>query len=334
MFLKNPTDFSREKGWPLLKAYRTLRSLKNCLLNLLDPPVVILLYHRVAELASDPEMLAVSPARFRSQMVFLKQNVRILRLDEEWGGERKPAVVITFDDGYADNAAEALPILEEMKIPATFFISTGNIGSRRTFWWHRLEALLLREGEFPSVLRLPDPEIGAVWPTVTLQDRQRLYGALNYLMQRMQSEIRESLLNRIAAWSNSEGDDPRHRSLIPAEVKRIANSPWATVGAHTVTHTALAALSEAEQRREIFISKRMLEEITGREIRTFSYPFGTRKHYNRTSVRLCREAGFTKAASNFPGQAHRWTDPLQIPRHLVRNWEPEEFAARLQRFWT
>jgi hypothetical protein len=51
-------------------------------------------------------------------------------------------------------------------------------------------------------------------------------------------------------------------------------------------------------------------------------------------MRLCREAGFDKVTANFPGQVHRWSDPLQLPRHLVRNWNLETFAAELKGFWT
>ena len=114
----------------------------------------------------------------------------------------------------------------------------------------------------------------------------------------------------------------------------MAASPWATIGAHTVTHSALSALTEEQQRMEIFTSKKELEDLTGTEITTFSYPFGRKQDYNQISVRLCREAGFTKVASNFPGQVHRWTDPFQLPRHLVRNWDLDVFAAEMARFWT
>ncbi len=118
------------------------------------------------------------------------------------------------------------------------------------------------------------------------------------------------------------------------EVRRLAESPWATVGAHTVSHAALSALPAEEQRQEIFLSKAELEAITGKEITTFSYPFGRKSEYSRISVELCREAGFTRAAANFPGQVHRWSDPLQLPRHLVRNWELATFAQELKGFWT
>jgi hypothetical protein len=82
------------------------------------------------------------------------------------------------------------------------------------------------------------------------------------------------------------------------------------------------------------ISKQELENIIGKKITTFSYPFGRKKDYNRTSVRLCREAGFIKVAANFPGQVHRWTDPYQLPRHLVRNWNLDTFTAEMKSFWT
>jgi len=100
-----------------------------------------------------------------------------------------------------------------------------------------------------------------------------------------------------------------------------------------VTHTPLSVLSEDEQRFEIVASRHHLEKLLGREITVFSYPFGRKEHYNRTSVRLCREARFQKAASNFPGQAHRWTDVYQIPRQLVRNWDVDTFADKMRSFW-
>lgn len=315
--------------------YRRGRALKNYILNLLDPPFIILLYHRVTELSADAEMLAVSPTNFRQHMQFLKQHFSLGRFDEDWAGLEKPAVLVTFDDGYADNVLEALPILEEVGVPATFFVSTGHIGTDKEFWWHQLEGILLRDGRFPSRFRLGDADYGRSWETSSMAARQELYTSLNALMQRVVPERREVWLDQLRAWAGpGDEKEKKHRSMSQEEIKRLANSPWATVGAHTVTHSVLSSLTDAQQREEIFSSKRELERIIGREITTFSYPFGRRIDYNRTSVCLCREAGFVKAASNFPGQVHRWTDPFQLPRHLVRNWNLPVFARELKHFWT
>ena len=313
-----------------------MRSAKNRVFNIIDPPLIILIYHRVADLPSDPEMLAVSLENFRRQMEFLKRNFRILRFEEEWSDLKEPAVVITFDDGYADNFLEALPILEEARVPATFFVSTGHIGTDREFWWHRLEALLLDDGEYPARFELNDSRHGRVWFTASSEQRKVMYRTLNELMQKIDPDRRKVWLDQVAQWAGRDKDGGRslHRSMTREELKTLAASPWATVGAHTVTHTALSGLTEEQQRHEIVSSRRDLEKITGREITTFSYPFGRKQDYDRTSVRLCREAGFMKAAANFPGQVHRWTDRFQLPRHLVRNWDVETFAAEIKGFWT
>ncbi|MFA5516564.1 MAG: polysaccharide deacetylase family protein [Desulfuromonadales bacterium] len=315
--------------------YRGARAVKNRLLNAIDRPVVVLVYHRVVELAEDPEAIAVSPGNFRRQMEYLKRHFPVLRLEEDWDKIAEPSVVVTFDDGYADNAQTALPVLEEVRAPATFFVSTGLIGADQVFWWHRLEALLLGEGEFPSRFELQDRRFDRAWQTTTREQRKILYASLAMLMRRLDPARQRDWLEQLEQWAGP-GAAPTglHRLMTREEVRVLAESPWATIGAHTVSHSALSALTAAQQREEIFTSKATLERIIGKEITTFSYPFGRQSEYNRTSLDLCREAGFTKAAANFPGQVHRWTDPLQLPRHLVRNWDLETFAAEMKGFWT
>jgi len=315
--------------------YRQLRALKNRLCNLVDVPLIILIYHRVIELPSDPEMIAVGPDNFRRQLDYLKQRYRIVRFEEDWSGIKERSIAITFDDGYADNLLEALPILEELQVPATFFVSTGNLDSGGLLWWHRLEALLLSEGDFPPRFHLQDPRFGRTWESASLQDRQGLYAELCMLLRRVGPKRQTDWLAQLEAWSGyNREEDSRHRLLTVRELKQLATSPMATIGAHTVSHAALAALPEEQQRHEIFASKQQLEGHIGKPVTAFSYPFGRKCEYNRTSIKLCREAGFNKVAANFPGQVHRWTDPLQLPRHLVRNWDQQTFAAELEGFWT
>ncbi len=315
--------------------YRQVRAGKNYFLNLLDTPIIILVYHRVTDLSSDPEMLAVAPDNFRRQVEFLKQHFSIVRFEEKWPNLKEPSVAITFDDGYADNVLEALPILEEAGVPATFFISTGRVGTENEFWWHRLEGFLLQDKEYPSGFTLNDIHHGRTWNIETLQQRRELYNSLNALMQRIGPDRREDWLDQLKKWSGAEDVDLNiHRTMTHDEIKRLAASPWTTIGAHTVTHPVLSALTEEQQRSEIITSKQDLGKITGMEIATFSYPFGRKQDYNQTSTRLCRQAGFIKAASNFPGQVHRWTDLFQLPRHLVRNWDLDTFSEQIKSFWT
>ncbi len=92
----------------------------------------VLCYHRVNDLLRDNVSL---PARqFDQQMEFIRSRYQIVsvadivaeRLDRS---SARPIVAVTFDDGYRDNYENAAPILAKHKIPATFFISTGMIGT-------------------------------------------------------------------------------------------------------------------------------------------------------------------------------------------------------------
>ncbi|ALC15485.1 polysaccharide deacetylase [Desulfuromonas soudanensis] len=315
----------------VLPAYRFLQRLKNAATGLIDPPVVVLLFHRVTVLSSDPERLAVSPDNFRRQMGFLKERFRLVRLEEDWSALSEPAVAVTFDDGYADNVLEALPILEDVGVPATFFISTGHMGTDKEFWWDRMERILLRGVNLPAAFTLVDCRYGQSWPTETAAERQTLYHALNALAQKVEIGRIDGWLEQLAAWSGQqEGGAGVNRTLTREELRVLGRSPWATVGAHTVSHAALSALSTERQREEIFVSKETLEKELDKKIEVFSYPFGNRAHYNRDSIALCRQAGFLKAAANFPGQVHRWTDPYQLPRRVVRNWDLDTFAGHMK----
>src|SRR3989344_495152 len=128
------------------KAYFSLTIVKNRIRNLLNPTARILLYHRIADIQNDPHLLAVSPENFNNQLKFLKENFKIISLaqliqDIKTKRIQNDSVAITFDDGYADNLYNALPILEKHGIPATIFITTGKIGDDAPFYW---------EGDYPE----------------------------------------------------------------------------------------------------------------------------------------------------------------------------------------
>ena len=109
---------------------------------------------------ADMNAIAVSPTNFRAQIDYLKKNFPIVRFEENWDTVQKPAIAITFDDGYADNLTEALPILREAEVPATFFISTEHLGVGGEFWWDALERMVTGDGDYPKQFVLQDP---ALW---------------------------------------------------------------------------------------------------------------------------------------------------------------------------
>lgn len=315
--------------------YHFGRSTLHRIANKLDCPVVVLFYHSVTSLKSDPYLLAVTPANFRTQMEYLRDNFPVLRFEADWSNVRKPSVVVTFDDGYADNLLEALPILEEVGIPATFFVTTGPIDTGIEFWWDELEFLILGQRAFPSRFVLKDRQFGREWPTTTDTGRQTLHLEILPLMKKVDFNRRQEWLYQLRHWAGIGGyTRTSHRPMTVDELRILANSPIVTIGAHGVTHTALSSMSPIQQKEELANSKGKLETWLEQKILVFAYPYGDRAYYTRESVRLCKGVGFMKAAAaNFPGQGHRWTDPYQIPRHMILNWSVDRFSRKISEFW-
>jgi peptidoglycan/xylan/chitin deacetylase (PgdA/CDA1 family) len=93
---------------------------------------LILLYHSVGAPGEPPSRYVVPGRRFERQMWWLKRRgYSMMSLDEVLALRREHrlpparAVVVTLDDGYADNAEIAAPVLQRLGIPATVFLVTA-----------------------------------------------------------------------------------------------------------------------------------------------------------------------------------------------------------------
>src|SRR4030095_1759812 len=136
-----------------------LRVVAGKLQNRLSPGTVVLLYHRVADLATDPLLLNVTPAHFEEHLQVISRITKPLSLQSLATSLQSKAVtshgvVVTFDDGAADNLRNAKPLLERYNVPATVFVATEYSKGEREFWWDELERLFLSPRELPETLSL------------------------------------------------------------------------------------------------------------------------------------------------------------------------------------
>ncbi|SMP44254.1 Peptidoglycan/xylan/chitin deacetylase, PgdA/CDA1 family [Neorhodopirellula lusitana] len=100
-------------------------------------PISVLFYHRVADQFPNP--WTISTDKFQQHIEYCEENFEMISLAEvqnrlESGCSPRPAVSITFDDGYAENSEFALPYLIEKRIPCTYFVTTEHI--RRNLPFH------------------------------------------------------------------------------------------------------------------------------------------------------------------------------------------------------
>ncbi len=312
------------------------------------PGGLILLYHRVTTLDSDPQFLSVTPGHFAEHLEVLHRQYRPTTLSEiaTDKGASENAVAITFDDGYADNQQEALPVLTAAEWPATIFVQAGQIGQEREFWWDELERVFLRTAKLPGHLRLNVCGAERIWQMgdcnrpcdpdwnvlhgENMTDRQSVYVELAALLKIMEDAERERVLGELRVWAGlPSAGRPSHRSLDEKQLCALAASRNIEIGAHTMSHPSLASIPLTSQQTEIAKSKSTIETMIGKPVLSFSYPFGGRGDFCEDTMRLVSDAGFDLACANFPGVVGHPSDRYQLPRVLVRDWDGDVFARHL-----
>ncbi|HRH67176.1 MAG TPA: polysaccharide deacetylase family protein [Bacteroidia bacterium] len=313
-----------------------LHGLKKSLDTWSNGSCLVLLYHRVSDYTTDPQLLCVTPENFDAQLGYLRSNYNVLTVEEFYSvliNKMKfpdRSVLLTFDDGYRDNYRYALPLLEKHGLQALFYICTGNFNTEKEFWWDEVERCLL-------LSKNPDEKLSfrignENFTSVDASERRSLYTGILPALRALAVAERTNVLREIRKQTGNEPERPSHRSMTWDDLILMAKSSSAVIGAHTVNHPSLAFLDRKDQEYEIMTSKQQLEKVLGKNIEHFSYPFGTQGDYTAETIDICRKAGFKMVISNFPYIANRKSDLFQIPRFLVRDWNAEMFRKKLKSF--
>lgn len=281
-----------------MRGLARLRRLTRRLRTRADERAVILCYHRVAQIERDPWSLCVSPGNFDAHLALIAESGRAISLQEMLDKAAKRSslagrIVVTFDDGYADNLHTALPLLERHGVPATFYITTGCIGRDTEFWSDEIERRCANDADLEK------------WRDQILP---------------LEAAARDSALAPLPPAR------PTHRTLTLPELRTLAASPFVEIGAHTIDHLLLPAHPAETQRAEILGSKQWLETELGRPVRHFSYPYGER---SAETERLVAEAGFDSAVTCASEYVAHDSTPFALPRFFVHDWPRETFAAHL-----
>lgn len=299
---------------------------------------VVLMYHRVADEVCDPWELAVSPENFDSQLAMLKREREVLPLAEfaallARGKLPSRATAITFDDGYACNAHTAALILQRYRLPATFFVTTGAIGSHREYWWDELLTLVVEtQISCRETIQLGERSIQVDFNTSSvslevlkkwrqqvppIHTRLILYMEIWRLMRPLPHYEQRTIVDLLwRACGRSPAPRETHRLMTLGEVHTLSNEELFAIQPHTVTHPALSTCSEAIQMQEIIASRDWCTTETGCVPTMFAYPYGDLTGW---TAKLVQEAGFSLACSTKEEAIHPGCNPFSVPRLQVLN---------------
>lgn len=261
------------------------------------------------------------------EIVSLSDARRILA--EPPGTRRRDAVVVTFDDGYADNHHVAMPVVAAMKVPATFFVATGYIGTTKRFPHDRLFASLTelaRRGIPVERAGLP----GAVQPLLSACAESAPSATLERLIARLPHDRLMAIADALEARTGlAEQDLPDDTRAMTWEELAELRAAGMDVGGHTVNHAVLSNLPLAAARREIVGCHEMIAERLGQPPLHFAYPNG---YYTPAVRRAVAEAGFQTGLTTEDRENARGGDPYAMSRKVL--WEnstlgPLSYSAAL-----
>ena len=275
------------------------------------PGLIVLTYHRIAELEMDPfydPVISATPESFRTQIQWLHSRMRIITLDElinqvvgglSW---REPVMLLTFDDGYRDNFEFAAPLLREQNIPATFFIPTGFVELAKLPWWDHIAYVIKQTRVRRFVVnRCPTRRQSPL--EIDLEAMSLTTAIASIIRAFLDETIPDELwfLDQLTQACMVEFDSKalgRNLFMSWANVRELADSSLAfTIGSHSHSHRKLATLDIDAQSDELARSKQILQAKLERPIKALAYPYGWPGTYTIQTKALATEAGYNFAFS-------------------------------------
>ena len=239
----------------------------------------VLMFHRVGRSEDHvyTEDLHVSPGFLEATLqYFISRDIDVVSLDDcherlSSGRAVKRFVTFTFDDGYADNLTEALPVFEKYQAPFAVFLTTGFPDNQVVLWWYHLEKLVMGSDQ----IEFRDGDQSYFYRTSTADEKNLAFRDIRrYIMQSKEQELLHRLENIFHTDREGLLSLTREMALSWDQVRELSDHPLSTVGSHTMNHLALSELPEQKAIAEIREANRIIEEQTGRAVEHMAYPYG------------------------------------------------------------
>ena len=307
------------------------KNLKNFNIKNKKNESIILLYHGVSENVSkgieNHSQKHINYKEFEKNMVYLKKSNVILSMDEliylKENNDKFPvnSVVITFDDGFENNYSVAAPILDNLNIPATFYITSGLIGTEILFWVDIIEDCINRTKEkFIEIELGPNP-----YHFILESNNDKIY-AINEIKSFCKSvnyKIKDTIIDQVIMKTKikpSEESSSNYKKMSWKQLKEIHENSLFLVGGHSTLHNILSFQPKEDMKDDIIKSIKLLEDNLNTRIKHYSYPEGQAIHYNNHVKKILKSQGIKCCPSAIPGINNHNTDLFELRRIMVGFW--------------
>lgn len=298
-----------------------------------NPCFQILTYHRVND-ENDWVFRGTPSTIFKQQMEYLRENWKVFSLNEmveriQYRDIPEKAVVVTFDDGYADNYTNAFPILCEMGIPATFFLVTQAINTGMIIWHDRIF------NAFRKTQRELLEGFGVPKQNYSFKDQEEKLSALHSILKFIRSldpDSREKWISQLYEQLDVLPMPSTSNLMMNWDQVRQMKEKGGELGSHTNTHPILSKMSLIEMERELVESRNILIDELSLSSFVFAYPNGTSDDFNEDTIDLLKNNGYLCAVTTIPGNNGCDSDLFRLKRSTPWDVDIEQFALRLHAF--
>jgi len=304
--------------------------------------VAVLMYHRLVPdqgiSPDDPDRFnpmtaTLTVSRFAAQLEWLARRTTVIGLGDlteiRRQGRTPPrnAVLITFDDGWRDTYELAAPIINDLGLKATVFVSVEAVAERRPLlvdeltWLLQHPDLVLEREDTPEEIKRLGRRLDPGRP-------ETIHQAVTegtWWLKNLDPAYQRTILGHLRATVPDGRDYYDRLYLTWDQLGQLADRGW-DVGSHGLTHPNLNVLAEPDLDRELGQSRAVLVEHLGRPVDAFCYPYGDLDA--RVSAAVSR-AGYGLAFSTRPGPAGPEDDPLALPRISTGGPMLASFAAKV-----
>ena len=249
----------------------------------------ILLYHGICQ--NDPfryNTLFITKDSFEKQLILYKKYCNIISLDEFFNNQFRQdrfSIVLTFDDGFANNHDYVLPLLEKYQVPACFFITAIRRAGYEILW-NDAVSLAYRHG--PRQIQLDDE--------VFAKDSDQRYRSkksnklLAELLRQGDRDEKERWVTLLKPYYEKAHRD-YWAQMDQEQIRALSQNQWVTIGSHSYFHDDLRNQSPGVLKKDLIDSKSYLEGIIDRPIQALAFPYGS---YDSLVLDEAKKAGYNQ----------------------------------------
>jgi peptidoglycan/xylan/chitin deacetylase (PgdA/CDA1 family) len=246
------------------------------------------------------------------------------------------SVVITFDDGFADNYYFLYQYLKRYKIQVTIFLATNCIDNKKPIWIQELSYLINKVGIQSVITEIAklnsNAKIGKLLEN-RLSNKKRHAYIIKYFAYSLSRETRYKILESLYSEFKIQKEKVFTDNKIFLSWQQILEmyNHGIRFGNHGASHSPLSTLSSIEQKKDILSAKKIIEKKLNQDFMPFAYPFGTRDDFSFTTKQIVINYGHDCILTAMPSTVHRKTSVFDLGRIDIGNIPVHSLAFELEK---